>query len=332
MELGNLGGVFDTSIPLYKDIKAQVLSLPVPMRPVLQSIFTLKDRLLVLSNASSGTSSVAPCKRTIVTYDGELVESSGDEDYGSNNYQRSVTIHGESDSNDYAYCLANYTSTNEYLYKYDVAAHTFTRLGSLPTNTSVGYYGGLANTYIQLRGRIYWFGIYSTSSEKEIRVELIDPNTAIATRLATVNVYNDATVPSGSYVRLPVVGTDGNDNLYLMFPENTSYCTSQLWKFNVTSNKLELLTRYPKEDKVTAFGEYGSLYVKDDTIYYVHSNIRSYREGGKIKYSKIGSDKWLEINDLPHVSAGSMNVTCFRDGVLMTRAGDYNPTLFTFNQ
>lgn len=309
----------------------QVLTLPVPMKPVLQSIFTLKDRLLILSNNSSGTTSTNPCKRTIVTYDGELIESSGDEDYSGNSYQRYVTVHGESGSNDYAYCLLNYMYTNEYLYKYDVPAHTYTRIGKLPTNTTPGYFGGLANTYIQLNGKIYWFGIYSVSGAKEIRVELLDPNTAVATRMATANVYNDVTVPSGSYTNMVCAGTNGKDTLYLFMPENNSYCSSQIWSYNVNSRELKLFSRYQKEDRVSAFGEYGAIHVKDDMIYYIPNNIRPYVQGGTIKYSKLGADKWIDIKDLSHRSEGSMNVTCFSGGVIMTRAGDYNPILLSLN-
>lgn len=331
MELGILGGVFDSSGPLSGTTNIQVITLPVPMNPVLQSVFTLKDRLLILSNNSSGTSGTSACKRTIVTYDGELIENSGDEDYPGNSYQRHVTVHGESASNDYAYCLLNYAYTNEYLYKYDVQAHTFTRIGALPTNTSPGYFGGLANTYIQLNGKIYWFGTYTVSGVKEIRVELLDPNTAVATRMATANVYNDLTIPSSSYNNMICSGTDGKDTLYLFMPQNGSVCESQIWSYNVNTRELKLFSRYQIESRVSAFGEYGAIYIKDDMIYYIPNNIRPYVQGGTIKYSKLGADKWIEIKGLAHRSEGAMNVTCYSGGVIMTRAGDFNPMLLNLN-
>lgn len=307
----------------------QAMVLPVPMRSVLQTIFTLKDRLLVLSNDSSGTSSTSPCKRTIVTYDGELIESSGDEDYSSNTYQRNVTVHGEGISNDYAYCLLNYSYTTEYLYRYDVAAHTFTRLGKLTINTSPGYFGGLANAYIQLNGNIYWFGIYSVSGVKEIRVDLMEPNSGAATRMATANVYNDPNVTTNTVI--PCVGTNGKDTLYLLIPANTSVCESQLWSYNVNTRQLKLLTRYQKEDRVSAFGEYGALYIKDDMIYYIPNNIGGNVVGRSVKYSKLGADKWIEIKDPPYRSESFGYLTCYSGGVLFTRGGSYNPMLISLN-
>lgn len=286
---------------------------------------------MILSNSNSGTSGTSPCKRTIVTYDGELIESSGDEDYSGNSYQRYVTVHGEGASNDYAYCLLNYMYHKEYLYKYDVPAHTYTRIGSLPTNTSSGYYGGLANTYIQLNGKIYWFGIYSVSGAKEIRVELLDPNTAVATRMATANVYNDVTVPSGSYTNMICAGTNNKDTLYLFMPENNSYCNSQIWSYNVNSRELKLFSRYPKESGVTAFGDYGALYIKDDMMYYIPNSVNPTIVGRTIKYSKLGGNKWSEIKELPYRSEGAMNVTCYMGGVILTQAGGYNPSLIALN-
>lgn len=281
----------------------------------------------MLSNNSSGTSSTSACKRTIVTYDGELVESSGDEEYGANTYQRSVMLHGESASNDYAYCLADYSNYNNSMYRYDVSAHTFTRIGATSANSTA--YSGRANCYIQLKGKIYWFGLYSISGVKQIQVDLIDPNTAVATRMATLDVFNDPYVYSGSY--LPSVGTDGKDYIYLLTPANTSYCESQLWRYNINTGELILYTRYLEERNVTDFGELGVLHIKDDMIYYIPNNLSNYRTYGSIKYSKLGANQWNLVSNFTHNSRTAMKVTCFRDGVLMHEPGNYNPIILTLN-
>lgn len=250
---GILGGVFDNTSALLslseQDFVSTVLGFP--SDPFIQNVMINRTKYCMLSNMSN-TINDHPHRRTIVDYDGNVLELTPSASIGAVPNQLFPPLRGIQPSDTDFFVTSQYTSGPD-IFKYNVSTSTWQKVFSMPDIWHGAHGGGV----IVVKDNVYYFGDYleSGAEGEGMAVEKIDLNAGTITRLATHQKVGDFAFCD----KVIGVGTDHEDIIYMAAVNTTSGPSPlQLWKYVISSNTISLLDTFQPNSNVF-FGSDGIL-------------------------------------------------------------------------
>lgn len=324
MELGNLGGVFDSvTIPTLQKQDFTAIILGFPSDPFMNLIAVNRKQYCMLSTMYTANASIYPHRRTRVNIDGNLLETTGSKALPSVSYQIYPPLRGINPSDEEFYASSSHFGGRD-IVKHNPNGNIWQKVFEIPDPLHGAGGGGI----VTINDKTYYFGNLDNSNGNfvSIVVESIDLNAGTMTRLAT----HASTGFSNAY--LVGLGTDHDDIIYIAI--SNSYTASsplQIWRYTISTNSITLVSTIPSNSEII-YNRGGALHVcSNNELIYVPIRMNTVVKDGRPVKIRLGESN-LEI---------LMNVGLFWDepatlnllpnGIMAYRNGDPTPKMLRFN-